>query len=339
MARTLIQLGITDREILVAARRRAGGEGTLAEAIVRGTSGLFPSASPVLLSTCERLEVYAIAGPDEARAIAGTLGRCLAAGAGTIALERRIGEAGAAHLFAVAAGLESRLVGEPHILGQVSRAAASRDVSRVPARLMRLFQDAVACGRRARAVSGLDRLAVSCVDLTIAQARKALPAGQGRAAVVGSGAIAREVAFRLGTAGFAVTVLARHCERAAENLPKGLDVAPLDQLAVAVASVDVLVAATSSPTSIVTASHIRNRQGPVVLIDLGLPSNIDPSVGLIPAVTLVTLDDLLQGQHRPEHVIARARAVVNARAARWSRRWLGSDAADFGEDHSRSTVA
>jgi len=121
MARSLIQLGITDRETLAAARRRAGGEGVLARSIAEGVGGLMPSVPPIVLSTCERFEVYALCRRDDVGAVAGAIGHHIG---NSVGLERRVGEAAVAHLFSVASGLDSRLIGEPHILGQVSRAAA-----------------------------------------------------------------------------------------------------------------------------------------------------------------------------------------------------------------------
>src|SRR5205814_2117713 len=101
MTPMLVQLGITDRTALAAARRSAGGEAVLAGAFIREAGKLVPIA-PVLLSTCERMEVYAFATPDESGRVAAQLGRSFDGHAARPAFERRIGEAAVAHLFAVA---------------------------------------------------------------------------------------------------------------------------------------------------------------------------------------------------------------------------------------------
>jgi glutamyl-tRNA reductase len=332
MATTLIQLGITDRTALAAARWAAGGEPALADAL-RRTAMTRLGVQPAVLSTCERLELYALVPSTGGSAFAEAAAHFTdIAGGGPI--EIRLGQAAVQHLFSIAAGTESRLIGDTHVLGQVSRCIPMQGRANEPSdtpllaasgTMRRLVQDAVACGRSARAASGLDRLAVSCVDLAVAHAFTHAAPGSD-AAVIGSGALARELAPRLAGAGFRVTVFSRHAPAPGGGPLGELAWAPLVSLRERAARLSLLVAATSATTPIVSAEDIGRRDAWLDMIDLGMPANLSADLARSPFVRIATLDTLLEGRHSPREVVESTRAIVQARAARWSRRWLGSTA-------------
>lgn len=332
MSSTLIQLGITDRTALAAARKTAGGEPALADALRRTVLSRL-GVQPAVLSTCERLEVYVLV-PSKGGSVTAQVATQFMDIVGDGSIEIRLGQAAVQHLFSIAAGTESRLVGDTHVLGQVSRSIPMQRCDNEPADtplpaasavMRRLVQDAVACGRAARAASGLDRLAVSCVDLALAHAFTHAAPGSD-AAVVGCGALARELAPRLAGAGFRVTVFSRHAPARGEGPLGELAWASLGSLREHAARISLLVAATSATTPIVSAADIGPRDGWIDMIDLGIPANLSADLALSPLVRIATLDTLLEGRHSPRDVVASNRAVVQARAARWSRRWLGSTA-------------
>lgn len=315
MASSLVQLGITDRDVLAELRRQAVAQGGLTQAI----DSIAQRAAAMLL-TCERLEVYFAGGNKTAGLLASGFVALARGAGGSDQVERRVGQAAATHLFSIATGLESRLVGEPHILGQVARALPPDRARVVSPVLARLFQDAVACGRQVRVASGLQDLSVSCVDLLLERVRSE----RGRVAhtaVVGSGALAKEAAQHLSTWSTRLTVFARHHDRVATDLP-GVQTAPLAELPEHIASIDLIVAATSATTPIITEDLLRSSSRAISVVDLGVPANVHEGVRRLPGVTLTTLDDVLTGQARPERLIAAARGMVRARAARWSDRWL-----------------
>lgn len=334
MTTNLTQLGIRDRAALADARRRAGSATALAAAALDAAVSSGGVEAATVLSTCERLEVYVISrdGSGATASIASL------ASASTFGIERRVGAAATEHLFSIAAGLESRLVGEPHVLGQVSQmpVRGTDAGSRV---LQRLKQDAVGAARRIRQSTGLERIGVSCVDLAVARVHAA---GGGAIAIVGSGAISRELMHRL-DGQRPLVLVARHPERlVAQGVTQ---VATLAQLSAVVNGVSVLIAATSAVEPIVRQEHIAERlrstrgEQPLLVIDLGMPCNCDverDSAGL----TLVTLDDLTAGREQPSEVLREARVRAQSRAARWAARWLGAPkSGSFREGASRSLVA
>jgi glutamyl-tRNA reductase len=338
---TLIQLGLVDRIALARARMLAGGEPALVDAL-RETTLAQLGIEPAILSTCERLELYAVV-PHALRSAASEVAARFAAIAGSDSVERRIGAAAVTHLFSVAAGLESRLIGEPHILGQVSRCTPAMQLADEGQRahraegagiIVRLVQDAVACGRAARAVSGLDRLSVSCVDLAIARAREAFTPGA-KAGLIGSGTLARELAPRLVDAGFRLTVFSRHTPRPTDAAFRGLAWAPLASLHDHTASLSLLIAATSATTPVVVASDIGPRDHLLDIVDLGMPANISADLMGTPLVRIATLETLLADRRSPQETVESARVVVQARALRWSRRWLIAGEAHSTVLHSR----
>jgi len=338
MPPTLVQLGTTDRDLLSAARQRAGGEVALSTELTSELEQFGRATTPIILSTCERTELYTLARADDVGLVADIFARHLAASPAHTNIDRRIGAAVIAHLFAVATGLESRLIGESHILGQVSRAQPCQSTRSASSLLARLFQDAVACGRHTRRLSGLDQFAISSVSLALAHVQRIFPIGA-RTAVIGSGVIAREMATRLATQGFTVTVLARHHERAAVGLPANIPALPLHALNDHISSCSLIVAATSSPVPIIKTAQLMPRTTPLVVIDFGVPPNVDADVHTVANTIVITLDDLLDAHQRPCRIYEYARTLVNVRADRWAKRWLSSDSQVLSTPSLRSTVA
>lgn len=330
MIRTLFQLGIKDRRLLAAARRAIGGEQALVGAARADI--LASEAAAIVLSTCERFEIYTLTDSRRFASIMRAFGERLEADPRHV-LDIRIGAAAAGHLFAVATGIDSRFIGESHILGQVSRApivsiAGESTMTRMT--LSRLVQAAVACGRSARQRSGLGELSTTCVDACFTHVHTHLAGDRGRRiAVLGSGSLAREIGLRLDRETEAeVTVFARHHESAATH-PAGARIvhARLCTLPERLAAFGILIAATSAHEHLLTHAHFLQAfhtrgSGPFLAIDLGMPANIDPDLARMPSVTLHTLDTLALEQQRPVAVIGRARVLVRAAAERWACRWL-----------------
>ncbi len=331
MTTTLVQLGVTDPAVVGSARRRAGGDDALIAAAVN--AGREVGVSAAVLSTCERFEVYGLGEDAQVAALAGRCADLLAADG---AMRRRIGPAAVHHLFAVAAGLESRFVGEEHIQGQVSRSrVAETEAPERDAVLARLVQASVASARRVRAASGLAHLGGGCVDAVVMRVRaERLRRGAAgvRVALLGSGALAREIAGRLLADGVGgVTVMARHPERAAEALgvhaaAGAVLVRGLDAKRAVLDEADVIIAATSSPTFLIDAADVAASDAGAattrVMMDLGVPSNIDPAVAGMSGVTLVTLSALMPADAGVDAIVSRAREQAAQAAERWSRRWL-----------------
>lgn len=255
----------------------------------------------VVLSTCTRTEIYALAEKfhgayDDVREFLSAHSNLPpAAFADSLIVEHD--EAAVAHLFRVAAGLESVVPGEHEILGQLRAAAdAAREAGTCGATLDHLFRRAVEVGRRARSETGIGRsvASVSQAAVIMADARIGGLADR-RVAVVGAGEMGRGMASLL--AGYAVAdlvVLNRDRARAdALAAEAGGRAVPLGSLAEVISGVDVVVTSTGSPLPLIDTEALDGRGGtPLLLVDIAVPRDVDPSVRQIDGVDLLDMDDL-----------------------------------------------
>jgi len=290
--------------------------------------------SLVVLSTCNRFELYGWGDGDpegELRRWAASRGVALDDGL----LYRRDGTAALRHLFWVAAGLDSQIVGETEILGQVRRAVElARRAGTTTWELEAAFAAAVSSGRRVRRETRLGRHPESVSSAAVAQARRCLGDSlQGRGILVlGAGEAADGVLRALDQeAPGAVVVLNRHPERARELTAgrAGAGAAGWDEVPRALAEADVVFAATAAPGPVLDAATVAGameaRGGrPLFVFDLALPRNVDPAARDLPGVRLFDLDDL-RLQHCPaavadSPVLAEAERIVRAELARFRRR-------------------
>jgi glutamyl-tRNA reductase len=262
----------------------------------------------VLLSTCNRIEVYAVVDAFHGGLadISAVLGRHAGMPLSELTEHVYVHYAGSAvqHLFAVASGLDSMVVGEAQILGQLRTAYATADEAGTVGRILHeLAQQALRVGKRVHASTGIDAAGASVVSEALADAAAALDgtlAGR-RAVVVGAGAMGALAAAHLRRAGAAeIVVLNRSPERAvrlaestaAQGTPARA--AGLDALAGELATADLMVACTGAVGIVVeratVASAVAGRGGrPLAVCDLGLPRDVDPAVAALPGVTVIDL--------------------------------------------------
>ena len=258
----------------------------------------------VPLSTCNRSEFYFIeSGLDDRSRLWNLLTQQFKVSAGELEqyLYEHRGIDAVRHLFRVASGLDSMILGEDQIIGQVRQAyQAASEQGEVPGLLARLFQQASRVGRRARRESGIGRHALSvskaCVDL----ARSIVGDLSGSCIlVVGAGEAGETAAEALSIGGARnVTVVNRTYSRAAELASRlsGQAVA-FDQLPQALVTSDIVIACTGSPGYVLQARTIRETMAarpdrPLFLIDIAVPRDIDPEGGAVRNVSLCDIDDL-----------------------------------------------
>ena len=262
-------------------------------------------AESVILSTCNRTEVYAVAESAEAgiAALTASLGEYhgLAPDAYVPYLYQHSGVEAARHLFAVAAGLDSLIVGEPQILGQVraaqEEAAARRAVGPV---LGRLFAQAVRAGKRVRGETAISRHAVSVSYAAVELARRISGGLAGRAAlVVGAGKMGELAARTLVDCGLTEVVVANRTYAKTGELAARLGGRPaaLEQLPQLLAEADVVICSTGAESFVIeralVADVMRKRAGrPLLFIDIAVPRDVDPAVRELADVSLYDIDDL-----------------------------------------------
>jgi glutamyl-tRNA reductase len=282
----------------------------------------------VLLSTCNRTEFY-LAGPSEgvARAVWELLSERLGDGREASAYGYATRDRDAVrHLYRVSAGLDSMILGESQIQGQVRQAWEASRAQAGPV-LHRLFQTALLVGSRVRSETSLGTGAASAPSAAAALAEKIFGTLAGRQAVIlGAGDMAELAATCLRDEGVSVTLVAnRTYERAkvmAEQL--GTRAATLDEVWEQFASVDVVLCSTAAPHAVVTwervAGPIGRRGGrPLCIIDLAVPRDVEPAVGQLEHVFLYDIDDLqavaAQAAEERRAEIPAAERIVDAEVA------------------------
>jgi glutamyl-tRNA reductase len=262
-------------------------------------------AEVVLLSTCNRTEVYARTtkfhdGVDDVR-------HFLAEGSGLDpdALAEQLytyhDDAVVAHLFGVAAGLDSMIIGEGEILGQVREAWQTAEREGVTGQMLsRTFRHAVEVGKRARTETGISRHAVSISSaaVTVAAERLGSLAGR-RVLLLGAGDVGEGMALALAGAGVEEIVVANRSRARGVELARrvGGRAIALDDVAEALVTCDVLLSSTGAPSTLVERGDMeevmRRRDGKAILVvDVAVPRDVDPGVGQVFGVTLLDIDDL-----------------------------------------------
>lgn len=256
----------------------------------------------VIISTCNRLEIYALLEPDRSPTA------LLSVLAPDDADELRpytysqVGSAAVRHLFRVTAGLESLVLGEVQILGQTQRAwqAAHQQGVAGPV-LSQLFHRAVALGKRVHNETPISRQPASVSYAAVVLARQVLGSNLAdrQALVIGTGEVGEGVARCLHDYGVRPTVVAHRQLERAETIARRYqaDTAAWDDLPSCLASADIVISSTSAPHYILQRQHIEDavsaRGGrPLYLIDLAVPRDIDPSAAELPGVHLHNVDDL-----------------------------------------------
>jgi glutamyl-tRNA reductase len=257
-----------------------------------------------VISTCNRLELYVVtaAEPDDDLLHAWFFGLLPRSHAGLAAqLTVHDDEAAVEHLLRVASGLESMVLGEPHILEQLVDAfELARRCGTAGPSLAQLFQHAVRVGQRARAELDLDGRAVFLSRAAMHFFSRRHPElAQGNVLIVGAGKLAHLVAQALRPAFTQSIAVANRTPEPAEALARqvGGQTFPWHQMRTALVWADVVITATAAHHPIVDDNDIaavlpQRRHRPLLLIDMGLPRNIHPAATGMAGVSYYDLDDL-----------------------------------------------
>jgi glutamyl-tRNA reductase len=258
----------------------------------------------VVLSTCNRTEVYVVAelfhgAYGDVRDLLCELGD-LSVDELTPHLYSQHDTSAITHLFEVAAGLDSAVLGESEILGQVrsawevaQREGASRST------LNALFRAALSTGKRARTETGIGRGTASISHAAVEMITDMIGELSGkRVLVVGAGSMGEGVAVALHRAGGADILVANRTAERGAALAERIDgvAVGLDRLTEAVAAADVIVAGTGADRTLLTRPLVEQARGtstrPLHVVDIGVPRNVDPDVAELPGISLSNLDDL-----------------------------------------------
>ena len=291
----------------------------------------------VLLSTCNRTELYAHSD-DDGQALADWLATHPDAGAELHAYLYRHRDADAVrHLFRVASGLDSLVLGEPQILGQVKQAwAASREAGALGGQLDRLFQQAFATAKRARTDTRIGANPVSVASTAVRLAQDSFARlSESTVLLIGAGETIELAARHLVEAKAQRLLVANRTLAHAQELASrhGGVALPLAELDKHLAEADIVISATASREPVLHRAQVEQalrarRHRPMLLLDLAVPRDIDHDVSGLRDVFLYTVDDLeraIEDNRRSRREAAQqAEAIIELQTARFVEHWQAS---------------
>ncbi|WP_329245386.1 glutamyl-tRNA reductase [Actinoallomurus sp. NBC_01490] len=299
---SVLVVGLSHRSAPVTLLERTAVSGDRLDKLLHDVHQAANVDGVVVVSTCNRIEVYADVEKFHAgvSSISELLSRHSDVPLDELSkhLYVHYEERAVQHIFSVACGLDSMVVGEGQILGQLRtalKAAQANDT--VDRALNELVQQALRVGKRARNETGIDRAGASLVSVGLGRAGSL----EGRRAlVVGAGSMSGLAVATLARGGIGEIVIANrtyergaHLARSAEVPARAIELADLRQ---AMSEADIIVSCTGATGLVITPDMV---DGPAFLLDLALPHDVDPAVRDLPGVTLVALDDLRDADDAP----------------------------------------
>jgi glutamyl-tRNA reductase len=290
----------------------------------------------LILSTCNRVELLAVIDDQPVEDGAARLVTLLSnhSSVSDDELKKHLyihtDEDAVSHLFRVASSLDSMVVGEPQILGQLRKAYCfATDAGAAGTTLNKLLPHALHVAKRVRNETDIASSAVSVSYMAVELGRKIFDSLAGYTAlVIGGGATAELVARHLIKAGIGRVLFANRTQAKAQELAQtfGGQAVGLDNLAEHLATADIVICSTSSPTYVITPEMIRaartlRQRRTMFLIDISVPRNIDPKVGEIENSFVFNIDDLkslvLSNIDRRQREAQRAEAIVEQELIRF----------------------
>ncbi|MEM1212171.1 MAG: glutamyl-tRNA reductase [Planctomycetota bacterium] len=334
----VLLLGVNYRTASLSLRESlAIGKDRLPEVLAAFRRQFPESAECVLLSTCNRTELY-VARPTHAEPSVDAMRAFLAEQTGADLAEltaisiHREQHPAVHHLFRVTAGLDAMAVGESQVLGQVRRAYdAARAAGTAGPALHRVFQSALKDARQAHRLSGADTLRQSVSTIAVSFAGNLFESLDDKTVVgLGAGDVTRSALQRMQEAKPGKTWVVNRTPEAGARLADELNLhhagggaRPWEDLDEVLVEADIVLTGTSAQTPVITADRFRSlvkkrRNRPLFLIDLAVPRDVEPEVGALPNVYLFNLDDLNaamaeapENRDKIEHCEALVRAAAD----------------------------
>jgi len=296
-------VGINHRTAPVDVRERVVFEPLRLSDALRELLGLPHVSEAVIVSTCNRTELYCVLdGASGEVDLGGWLQRYHGLGAGIQDRLYLLDERTAvAHTFGVAAGLDSMVLGEPQILGQLKDAyRAAQETGSTGPVLNRLFQAAFSVAKRVRTETDIGANAVSVASAAVSMTHTVFAGLEQRTALlIGAGDTAALAARHLRADGLRRMIIANRSIDAARQLAAEFQAFAigLEDIGAHLPEADIVLASTASPTPIVTRAMVEDalaarRRRPILMLDIAVPRDIDPAVAKLEDVYLFTIDDL-----------------------------------------------
>jgi glutamyl-tRNA reductase len=326
---SVLVVGVSHKTAPVSVLERLAVNRTTIDKLVHEVAASEHVVEATALATCNRIEIYAEV--DRFHGSVETVSRLLCELADEAPedvvphLYVHYDDGAVSHLFNVAAGLDSMVVGEGQILGQARNALRlGQESGTLGPALNALFQQALRVGKRVHAETDIDQAAPSLVSVSLERAQEHVgPVAGKRVVVVGAGSMAGLAAATVTRAGATEIVVSSRTDARAQRLAEqyGGRAVPLTEVDVAVRDADVLVSCTGAtgvvlPLAMVAAART-GATHPLAVIDLALPHDVDPAVAELPDVRLIGLAQLAEELHEGEGAsdVAAVRAIVTEEIA------------------------
>jgi glutamyl-tRNA reductase len=336
----LLLVGLSHRTTPVELRERLDFSTRGVDTALTALAGLPTHTEAAIISTCNRVELYVACNDvDAARAgIERFVSDFHGVPAADLAphLYSQLGQDAIRHLLRVAAGLDSLVVGEPQVLGQVKDAyAVAARVGCTGLLLNKLFQSALAAGKRVRSETALSEGAVSVSYAAVALARKIFGDLKGRTVlVIGAGEMGKLTAIHMRAQGIHRLIIMSRTSKHAESLAVtiGGSAMPWESLSTALADADILITATGASAPIISRALVAQtmkarRQRPLFIIDIAVPRDVEAGAGDLEEVFLYNIDDLQtvvqENLSRRATEASRAEGIVSEELNRFTA-WLNS---------------
>jgi glutamyl-tRNA reductase len=338
---TLALVGVNHKTAPIALRERIAISRDDLPETMRALAAVPGVAECIILSTCNRVELIA-AVDSPATDLAGFLHRRFELDPSLLAphIYRRYDHDAVRHLFRVASSLDSMVIGEPQILGQVKEAfSLARTSGTIGSQLEHLLQSAFAAAKRIRTGTAIGSNSVSIASVAVELARKIFGSLQGRTVfLVGAGKMSEIAARHLAQQGVGAILVTNRSEERARQLANPFQgrVVPFDKLYDAVSEADIVISSTGAPHPIFSREHghafmHRRRNRPMFFIDIAVPRDVDPAVNQIEGIFVYDIDDLQQvaAAHiaQRNEQAADAEALVAAEVERFHQRRLAVNVA------------
>lgn len=300
---TLLALGINHRTASVAVREQVAFTPTQLESALGELRCLPHIREAAVLSTCNRTELYCVTNSAGEQAVLEWLSRFHDLSVEELArcAYHYLDHDAARHLMRVAVGLDSMVLGEPQILGQLKDAyQQARQAKGLGGELERLFQHTFAVAKQVRTETGIGKNPVSVAYAAVSMASRIFDDfGRASALLIGAGETIELVARHLHEAGVRDIVVANRTRERAQALagPLGGEAIALPDIPTALEKADIVISSTAAPLPILGKGMVeralkKRRHRPVFMVDIAVPRDIEPEVGELADVFLYTVDDL-----------------------------------------------
>jgi len=321
---TLTLIGVNHKTAPIALRERIAISREDLPETTRALAATPGVTECMIVSTCNRVELLAAMDSSEV-SLSGFLESQFGVNAAEIKphlYEYRDNEA-ISHLFRMAASLDSMVVGEPQILGQVKEAfAVAKASGTVAGQLEHLLQSAFAAAKRARTETGIGSNSVSIASVAVDLARKIFGSLQGRTVfLVGAGKMSELAARHLVQQGASTILVTNRTLERARRMAEEFDgevipqIVPFEQLYEAASGADIVISSTGAPHHIFRPEHgqvflQRRRNRPMFFIDIAVPRDVDPAMNNMDGMFVYDIDDLQQVA--AAHMEERSREAMDA---------------------------